>query len=89
MVEIFTGNLEKPYWQIRIGSWAVRYFRNNNSNLFWHRDIDSRKIWKIYGDVKIQRDNQLPQDLTNTFIEKMTYHRVIAKKCFIILIKTY
>ncbi len=90
MVEIFTGDLEKPYKHIKIGSWVLRYFSNKNpKNLFWHRDLETRKIWKIFGDVQIQIDNQLPQDLKRIMIEKMVYHRVISKKPFLILIKTF
>lgn len=90
MVEIFTGNLEKPYAHIKIGSWVLRYFHNKNpKNLFWHRDNETRKIWKVFGDVKIQMDDQLPQDLKNIIIQKMVYHRVISSKPFMILIKQY
>lgn len=90
MVETFTGNLKKPYVHIKIFGWSIRYFHNTNpQDLFWHRDNETRRIWKVFGDVKIQLDNQLPQDLKNIIIDKMVYHRVISSKPFMILIKHY
>ena len=90
MVEIFTGNSEKPYIHIQFGNWVLRYFHNKNpEKLFWHRDHETRKIWKIFGNVEIQLDNMLPKKLTCITIKKGIYHRVISKSRFMILIKKF
>lgn len=81
---------EKPYKQIKFGSWILRYFPNKNpEKLFWHRDKETRKVWKLFGDVCVQLDNELPQVLTKIIINKMTYHRAISNTSFLILIKQY
>jgi hypothetical protein len=80
-----------PYKQIKLLSYKLRYFQNKNPrDLFWHRDTEDRWVWKIFGNVKIQMDNELPNDLkmfNNTHIPKNTFHRVIANRPFLILIK--
>lgn len=88
MVETFTG---KPYIEIRIGSYSLRYFRNKKpEDLFWHRDQEDRTIWLLYGEVNLQYDNQIPQQLQilkSAFIPRMKFHRVISDLPFLMLIQ--
>ena len=81
----------KPYKELRLGRYILRYFPNkNNRELFWHRDKKDREIRVIFGFVKLQLDDELPFHLLNFKkyqIPKEVYHRVIAKKSFIVLLK--
>lgn len=83
-------DINSIYKQIRIGKYILRYFPNKNPrDLFWHRDKQNRDVKLIIGDVKIQKDNQLPEKmkLFKTYtINKNEYHRVISSKCFLIFI---
>jgi hypothetical protein len=81
----------KPYKQLKIGKYLFRYFSNiNPRELFWHRDFETREVYKIFGNVKIQLEDELPETLTyfKSFkIPKLVFHRVISQNKFLLLIK--
>ena len=88
MAETSTG---KPYEVIDSASnWEVRLFKNEDpSELFWHRDKEDRIVKLIYGDVKVQKDNELPVAMNHNdsiIIRKETFHRVISEGPFILKI---
>lgn len=91
MVDRSSGNTEKPYKELSLGRYKLRYFSNKNpKELFWHRDENNRKIRLIYGNVQLQFDNRMPFDVIKWYkykIKKMEYHRVISDKPFLMLIK--
>lgn len=88
MAATFTG---KPYYELSICSYSLRYFRNKiPEELFWHRDNEDRRVWLLWGNAKLQYDNQIPQQLQllkSAYIPKMIFHRVISDVPFLMLIK--
>ena len=90
MVENTTGN--KPYKSIHLDKFTeIRTFKDP-TRLFWHRDLEDRMVKLLEGEVEIQFDNELPHKLEvleKIFIKKLTYHRVISKKPFTILLEKY
>lgn len=97
-MENFSGNTDGPYTIIDTGIddnfvWEMRYFKNDDpSQLFWHRDREDREVEVIWGDVKVQLEDQLPRKLLPTnsiWISAERYHRVIADDSFILKIYKY
>lgn len=92
VVVVSTG--DAPYQILGAeNNWEVRYFKNEDpTQLFWHRDKETREIELIWGDIEIQMDNLLPVKLVegqSYFVPEERYHRVIADKSFIIRIYKY
>lgn len=74
----------QPYTDIASGdNWVIREFTQavNPIELLWHRDDEDRELELIKGrGWKIQFDNQLPIDLTESAkinIKKHDWHRLI------------
>jgi hypothetical protein len=83
--------LVKPYKELKLGKYILRYFScEDPKQLFWHRDNNERKVKILFGFVRLQLEDNLPFYLMNFktyLIPKMTFHRVLSKSPFLILIK--
>jgi hypothetical protein len=70
-----------PYTQTIKDNKIIRHFKPNvdADELIWHRDRKDRKITIIKNEGWLfQRDNELPQIMSDNFIiNKGEYHRVI------------
>jgi hypothetical protein len=70
----------RPYSEIKKDGYIVREFSHLSSPLefVWHRDKEDRLVRAIgETDWKVQLDNEVPMYITEVFIPKETYHRVI------------
>lgn len=81
----------KPYRQICFSRYMLRWFSTYNyQESLWHRDANDRKVMLLYGSASIQMEDELPERL-RLFkwysIPKETYHRVLFRKWFVVLIK--
>jgi hypothetical protein len=71
---------EKPYSETIADDCIVRKFSQDIDpiELMWHRDLKNRSVKLISGTGwKIQLDDQLPLNLTEIIIPKLSWHRVI------------
>lgn len=70
----------RPYIEKKEEGYTIREFSQDTPSFefVWHRDKEDRLV-KAIGktDWKVQLDNEVPMYLTEVFIPKETYHRVI------------
>jgi lysyl-tRNA synthetase class I len=69
-----------PYIEILSDNISTRTFVQNVSEeeLVWHRDREDRIVKALHQtDWQVQLENELPIPLTEIFIPKGLYHRVI------------
>lgn len=70
-----------PYTEtLPAGNISLRTFDQNVSEdeLVWHRDREDRIVTALHPtDWQVQLENELPITLTEVFIPKGLYHRVI------------
>lgn len=73
-----------PYTEVVDGNKRTRTFDSqvDSSELVWHRDRKSRRIKVLESSGwRFQYDNKIPKQLNTDdvlYIEKETYHRIIA-----------
>jgi len=69
-----------PFLETKQDQTYLRTFSDNvdEEELVWHRDREDRLVKSLeVTDWKVQIDNNLPQILTEIFIPKGVYHRII------------
>jgi len=69
-----------PFTEKKIDNSYIREFslETSEEELVWHRDREDRLVKSLeVTDWKVQIDNNLPQILTEIFIPKGVYHRII------------
>jgi hypothetical protein len=69
-----------PYTEILSDNISTRTFDQNvpEEELVWHRDREDRIVKALHQtDWQVQLENELPTPLTEIFIPKGLYHRII------------
>lgn len=82
----------KPYQIISsTENTEIRLFKDyKNTDLVWHRDAEDREVTILEGDIEVQLDNSLPQQMKTgdtVTVPKNTYHRAICSEPFKIRVK--
>lgn len=73
--------MKLPFQEIKVSdATVIRTFKQetDSEDFMWHRDLSDRHVIAISKtDWQIQLDNKLPETLSQVFIPKGEWHRII------------